>query len=109
MSFSREWSVKAVRKVHRCDCCGKPIEMGQAAIRWSGMTDGDFGSAIMHPDCRAAEIAMNELKDYRLGDDWWPLREIESDDHEWLAEEYPVVAARMDIELPAPPSEVGHG
>lgn len=95
MSFTREWPVAATRKQHRCDTCGKHIEIGQPATRWAGMTDGEFGNAIMHPDCRAAEVEFNDLLDFRWGDDWTPLRDIESDYHEWLRDEHPNVAARL--------------
>lgn len=94
MSFVREYAVKAVRKPHRCDGCGRRIEPGGPAQRWVGMTDGEFGSAIYHPDCREAEVDLNQIKDC-WGDDWFSLREIDDEDRPWLLEEYPAVAARM--------------
>jgi len=97
MSFIREYPVKAVRKRHRCEACRKHIEIGQPATRWAGMTDGQFGNVIYHPDCREAEVAFNSTKDWRYGDEWYPLYELESDDHEWLRAEFPVVAVRMGI------------
>jgi hypothetical protein len=97
VSFTREYPVKAVRKRHRCECCRSFIEIGEPATRWAGMSDGDFYSVIMHPDCRAAEVELNDLKDWRSGDDWWPLHEAEPDDHQWLLEEYPIVSARLGI------------
>lgn len=95
MSFIREYPIKAVRKAHRCEACRKPIEIGQPATRWSGMTDGEFNSVIYHPDCREAEVAFNATKDWRYGDEWYPLYEIEPDDHDWLLTDFPTVAARM--------------
>lgn len=97
MSFYRETVVKAVRKRHRCDGCGKHIEIGEPANRWAGMTDGDFGSVIMHPECREAEIKLNDILGTHSGDDWAGLLDIESEDWPWLLEEHPVVAARMGI------------
>lgn len=100
MTFVSERTVKAVRKRHRCDGCGRHIEAGQSATRWAGLTDGDFNTAIYHPDCREAELAMNALIGTQYGDEWWPLSEIETDDRPWLIETFPAVAARMGFALP---------
>ena len=96
MSFTREHDVKAVRKQHRCDTCGKMIDVGARAVRWSGMTDGDFGSAIFHPDCRAAEIELNR----EAGGDaneWYRLAEEAPRDLTWLWKDYPGVAKRLGV------------
>ena len=98
MSFATETSVKAVRKRHRCDGCGAHIEIGEPAKRWAGMSDGDFCTAIYHPDCRAAEERMNELAGWRYGDDWYLLSDdLSREDWPWLLEEFPAVAARLNI------------
>lgn len=105
MSFHEEKAVKAVRKRHRCDGCNRFIEIGEPASRWAGMTDGDFGTAIYHPDCRAAEIAMNnDVLGFQYGDDWWPLSDIESEDRPWLIDAYPAVARRMGMVAQADPT-----
>lgn len=96
MSFVRETSINAIRKARRCDGCGVVIALGESAIAWAGMTDGDFGTATYHPDCRAAEIGLNGLMDLN-SNEWWPLREIDHDDRRWLAASFPAVAARMNI------------
>ena len=94
MSFFSETTIKAVRKRHRCDGCDAYIEIGEPARRWAGMTDGDFGHAIFHPDCREAEVALNgRLRRYL--DEWIALSEIDSDDVPWLKDAFPAVAARM--------------
>lgn len=97
MSFVSETKVKAVRKRHRCDGCGQHIDIGQPATRWAGLADGDFGTAIFHPECREAEVALNHKNDWRWGDDWWRLCDMEREDREWLIEERPIVAERMGI------------
>jgi len=98
MGFYTETNVKAVRKRHVCDGCGRHIEIGEPAIRWAGTTDGDFGTAIYHPDCRAAEVALNnDILGFRSGDDWCPLSDLEHEDRPWLLEAHPTVAARMGI------------
>lgn len=97
VSFVTETDVKAVRKRHRCDGCGAHIEIGEPAKRWAGMTDGEFGTAIYHPDCRAAEVRLNDLAGWGFGDDWYPLSDAGREDWPWLIEEFPAVAARMNI------------
>lgn len=94
MTFVRENTVKAVRKPHRCTGCYATIEVGERAVRWNGMTDGYFSSAIYHPDCRAAEIDLNKLHGTWAPDEWLPLNDLDSEDRDWLAAEYPAVFAR---------------
>lgn len=98
MTFSSETLVKAVRKRHICNGCLRHIEAGQSAMRWAGMTDGEFGTCIYHLDCREAELAYNnDLLECQWGDDWYPIHDIDSDDWPWLIEAHPTVAARMGI------------
>lgn len=100
MSFSGERAVKAIRKRHVCDGCGNYIEIGDSALRWAGMIDGDFGTAIYHLDCRTAEVAYNQdILGYVWGDDWRCLSEIDKDDWPWLIDAHPTVAKRMGILL----------
>ena len=96
MSFCREDPVKAVRKQHRCDACGSAIAMGRPAVRWVGMSDGDFGSAIYHPDCREAEIELNR-KAGGNWDEWYRLEDEPRRELTWLWRDYPAVAARFGV------------
>lgn len=96
MSFSSERTVKACRKRHRCIACNRHIEIGDPAINWAGLTDGDFSSVYYHSECSAAEIAMNHLHG-TFGDEWMGLHEIDDEDRPWLREEHPIVAQRMGI------------
>lgn len=93
MGFISERSIKATRKRHHCVACDKWIEIGEAAVNWAGVTDGDFGSVHYHPDCREAEIAFNALRDSYY-DEWDSLRDIDHEDYRWLKAEYPVVYRR---------------
>lgn len=95
MSFFSETTVKAVRKRHRCDGCGWPIEIGEAATRWAGVTDGDFAALVFHPDCREAEIALNRDVLNYCRDEWVGLCDIEREDVAWLQGAFPAVAARL--------------
>lgn len=96
MTFFSETQVKAVRKAHRCDGCGTAIEVGSPAVRWAGVTDGDFGAAVYHTDCRAAEVDLNQyILGHQHGDEWLPLSEIDDEDRVWLIGAYPAVARRM--------------
>lgn len=94
MSFSGEKTVKATRKRHVCIACNKFIEIGETAINWAGMNDGDFSSVYYHPECRAAEIAINDLHDCRF-DEWMGLSDAESEDYPWLKAEHPIAYRRL--------------
>lgn len=97
MSFYRETIIKAVRKPRQCVGCCAMINVGESALDCSGKHDGDFWSATYHQECRAAECALNDLRDYRDGDDWMALSDIEWDDWLWLIIDHPLVAERMRI------------
>lgn len=96
MSFANETTIRATRKDHRCDACNKTIPTGSAAVRWSGVSDGEFMTADYHSDCREAEIHLNGLYGCQ-GDEWIGLRDREREDHAWLLTDFPEVAARLGI------------
>ena len=49
-----ERSVKASRKIRRCDWCGESIKIGEPyeSYRWRDGSDG--GNVYMHPECLEA-------------------------------------------------------
>ncbi len=96
MSFCSEYTVKATRKEHRCDGCLDPIAKGEPAVRWSGLTDGHFGHAVYHPDCRKAEIAYNREVLDSDPDEWMSLSDAPGyGGEDWLREKFPAVAERL--------------
>lgn len=95
MSFYRETPIKAVRKRHVCEGCSKWIEPGEAALYLACNQDDAFFRGHYHPDCREAEIALNDLKDCRSGDEWTPLFECDQEDAAWLKAEWPVPYLRL--------------
>ena len=97
MGFYRETLIKAVRKARQCCACSRVIDSGMPALNCAGSGPDGFWAADYHTECRAAEIGFNDLKDYRWGDEWYPLHEMEFDDWQWLLAEYPIVAERMNI------------
>lgn len=98
MSFIAEKAVKAVRKRHLCEACDKFIYPSEAAVNWCGMNDGGFASVYYHPECRVAEVAFNETRDWRYGDDWSRLCEdAEPEDYRWLKAEHPLAYRRMKM------------
>lgn len=100
MGFVCEKAVKAVRKANRCDACSQMVEIGQPAVRWAGVQDGEFHSLLYHPECRAAEIELNDLREtVRNHDDWVGLFDLDWEDWRWLVEKHPVVAERKGITL----------
>ena len=78
VSFSRETTHKA-KKQHICGCCLRPIAAGESYIRWAGLTDSNFCSIAMHPDCRDVEIKLN-YADGSSFNDWYSLHEFVSDE-----------------------------
>ncbi|AXK43883.1 hypothetical protein [Erythrobacter aureus] len=98
MEFINELAVKVVRKARPCAACSTTVQVGDSAVSWAGKVDGEFGFALYHPECRQAEMDLNKLHGTHLhAADWFGLDDIEPDDHEWLLEKHPVVAARMGI------------
>lgn len=94
MSFTTEKAIKATRKRHLCAGCDKWIEVGEPAINWAGVTDGQFDSLHYHPDCRDAEIALN--KNYDLNwDEWVNLCEYDAEDKPYLKANWPVPYLRL--------------
>lgn len=95
-AFFTHRDIKATRKDHRCTGCTKLIPAGANAWYFSTKYDGIFWDGHYHQECRAAELALNELHDNR-GDDFIGIQSIgdEPEDVDWLKDEYPVVAARM--------------
>lgn len=94
MGFSGEKAVKATRKRHVCIACNQFIEIGEAAINWAGMNDGDFSSVYYHLECRAAEIAINDLHDC-YGEDWMGLSDADREDYPWMKAEHPIAYRRL--------------
>lgn len=96
MAFINERTIKATRKRHLCIACDKFIEIGEPAVNWAGVTDGDFSSVHYHPECRAAEIDYNH--EYLGGgwpDEWACLRDCEPDDRPWIKANHPIAYLRM--------------
>ena len=93
--FTKFRDIKSTRASHKCSGCTRAIFPGSPAFYFAGLFDGYFGYGYYHTDCRAAEVGLNDLKDYRNGDDWILLSDLDSEDREWLADEYPTVYARM--------------
>jgi hypothetical protein len=103
MTTFSERDVKAIRKAVPCDGCGKVVPVGAPATRWAGLCDGEFASVAYHPDCRQAEIALNE-RCGTWGDEWQPIASIEPEDRNWLLTEFPAVAERLGIKVAGVPA-----
>jgi len=96
MTFTTERVIAKVRKERKCEACRQAIEVGSPAIDWSGTTDGDFSHVSFHPECRAAEIALNKAAGTDW-DEWFGLSEMEWEDWQFILDDHPVVAARVGI------------
>lgn len=89
------------RKAHTCEQCRKPIEIGESHTYCAGKFDGYFIAYREHDDCRAAWIALHELRRTQW-DEWNDTHpfiadddEIDAGEIEWFREKFPTVAARI--------------
>jgi hypothetical protein len=97
VTFISEKRVKAVRKAKPCEGCRKVIQIGERAVRYVGIEDG-FYSSLYHPECRRAEVKLNDIHDTRWDDeDWMRLDDMDWEDWPWLIAECPLVAVRLGI------------
>lgn len=80
--FVRETIHKA-RKAHECLACQQPISTGEKYVRWAGLTDGDFGTAAYHPDCRGWEVFLCQEAGLMQGE-WQSLHEFVAECRECL-------------------------
>lgn len=51
------------RKRHVCIWCGEDINMGDKAMYFSGIYEGDFQSHYMHPECDSA-ASRSDIDEY---------------------------------------------
>lgn len=97
MSFYREQPIKVTRKAHACYGCDRRIEAGEPAL-YIAATDENNGGiwhGHYHHDCRAAEVALNDVMGFHPGDDWTLLLDVDPEDRPWLKDKFPAVAARL--------------
>ncbi|MDK1386325.1 hypothetical protein QN224_12995 [Sinorhizobium sp. 8-89] len=91
--------IKATRKPHFCEQCGRRIEVGSPAHYAFGVYYGDSYSTHTHVECHAAAHAYAELSN-SWGEDypWFQHMDRDVDWTDWLLENHPVVAERLNIE-----------
>ena len=65
-----ERSVKASRKLRRCDWCGESVHIGEPynSYRWREGSDG--GTVTIHPECLEAMRRTSREEGGWL--EWWP-------------------------------------
>lgn len=100
IDFHSNRTVKATRRPHVCEQCGKAIDAGSPAMYASGKYEGYIYSTYTHVECHAAASAFAKANDL-YGEEWPWFREMDDSEfqhHEWLFDEHPVVAARLGIE-----------
>jgi hypothetical protein len=92
-------TIKATRKPHECEQCGRKIEVGSSAHYAAGRFDGYFYTQHVHIECQAAATAYAELNGL-WGEDfpWFQHMDRDVDWTGWLLEHHPIVAERLNIE-----------
>jgi len=85
------------RKPHRCEECGKRIELGSAAEYRRGVWEGDFYSYHLHPECSAAAQAFYDELCVPITDSWpWLVDgDFIASERDWICDRFPVVAERL--------------
>jgi hypothetical protein len=96
VSFFTERTIKATRKVHRCQGCGVVIPIGSEAYYFSMKGEDGVWSGHYHPDCREAEKRLNDMLGWQGDDDWCLLHDADTEERDVLRKEFPAVYARWD-------------
>lgn len=60
------FSEPVARKNHRCDDCGRRVEIGQKHLAWSGKSDGDVFTAR---SCKQCDVLRGMLEKEGFGGD----------------------------------------
>jgi len=105
--FLGERLIRAVRKPHRCESCGRTIQPGLPATYATTIQDGDFFAWRSHPECRDAEADWNKRRGpwgrpYSCAEDYYWLWQAMDDapcERAWLIANHPVAAGRLHISL----------
>lgn len=98
--FSVSKIIKATRKPHNCEQCGKAIDVGSTAHYAAGSYYRDFYRYHVHPECEAAGIAYAKMTGCWGEDFMWFQHQLEErDDKLWLLENHPVVAERLGLSM----------
>ena len=92
--------IKAVRKPHECQQCGREVSVGSPARYSCGRWDGYFFGGYTHIECHNA--AHEYATDNGLWGEEYPwfqhMDDREHRHHGWLLEKHPVVAERLRVE-----------
>lgn len=88
-------TTQMARKQHRCDHCLQLIDIGTQYERTRGIWEGTPGTFKSHLECRDCAHKMWKLRDYMWDEGILLSADVEPEDHEWIREEYPVVADRL--------------
>jgi len=92
---------RTARKQYLCDQCLQPVVPGQKYRRLRGIWEGTPSIFRSHAECEDAAAQMRDYHDL-LPDEGVPLlhTDTQPEDHEWIVDEFPVVASRLGIVLP---------
>lgn len=105
--FQQSQHIRSTRKIHVCEQCGRYIEVGFPASYLFGKCDGCTYSTYQHIECDAAARAYAELNDL-WGEEYpWFQHMDDTDHYDWLAQNHPVVAARLNISAPETTASTG--
>lgn len=99
--FHSERTIKAIRKAHVCEQCGRKIQIGEPASYGAGSYEGDFYTTYTHVECNtAARDYANHFGCWGEEYPWFQHSEEPQSDGAWLREHHPIVADRLGWALP---------
>lgn len=105
--FLGERLIRAVRKPHPCEACGKVIPARLPATYATTIQDGNFFTWYSHPECRDAETDWNKQRGpwgrpFSCSEDYywlWQAMEDEPIERAWLVANHPIAAGRLRISI----------
>jgi hypothetical protein len=96
-SFYCHRVIKATRKPHVCEQCGRRIEIGSPSHYRTGVWEGHFYAEHAHVECHEAAWEYATLNDLWGEEFPWFQHMDDRDHHDWLLEKHPIVAGRLNI------------
>ena len=92
------------RKPRLCHQCHRPIQAGEM-YRRQVYKEGDLYTYSAHVECDKAANRWAQLAGLSPTHDDWPIlaNDLCLDDYGWIMQEFPIVAARFNIQGPIQP------
>ena len=95
-------SVHKAKKVHKCNFCGLPIEIGETYNRQANIQDGDFFEWKSHKSCEAIAYELNMFNNCEDGVDEYSFSEdIKNEYQDIMSNSYTEIYESKDFKYPS--------